>query len=810
MAIRHALPQHQTPWHSLPGMVLLLAPDGTALHVSTAYARFAGLPGGAAPAPWDGTLEEGSRGRLRAALATRRDFALALQFETGTDRQAWCHCDAHWLAETGQFVCLLHDTSEARAADRSARSSAERLRLLAEHMPAQIAYYDAASFRCVFANRHYAEAFGLTAESIVGCHFTEIIGADAALEVAPQVDLMLTERRAVSYERTLVRGDGSTRWIKAHIVPQLADDGAAVGAFVLLADITHERLVERSVRESEERLAKFMQASAEGIVFHKDGFIADANPPLCRLLGRPLEEVLGRHILEFIPPDQVERVQAVMRSGAETTYESAILDHAGQRIDVELIVRSLLRNGERLRMAIVRDIRDRRSAQARIHYLAHHDPLTGLPNRSTFVGQVETLLGAGNGAPLALLFVDLDNFKRVNDSLGHLAGDELLRTVAARITAALRGTDLVGRFGGDEFMVLLPEPMSRPQVEEVARKLLAAIHQPIVLERRRIAISASIGIAIFPGDGRRAVELLEHADSAMYLAKTRGRGNCQFFDPARNDIAYAELVMEGELVEALRLEQFDLHFQPMVAARDGTLVGVEALLRWSHPRYGLVLPDQFISVAEQQRLTLPLGNWVLRQALRRARQWQVQRRGPAVVAVNLSNLQFHSDGLVEGLRRLLREEQADGGLLELEISERTLLDDLADVRQRLVELKSMGLRISVDDFGTGYFSPRHLTELPVDRIKLDRSFVRDLPHNRESAAVARAIIQMADGLGKPVIAEGVESEAQCHFLAQLGCAVLQGNAISPPLAAGEIERWIAAADPTAATAAWCAAAIAAQ
>ena len=675
-------------------------------------------------------------------------------------------------------------------------AQAALLQLLADNVPVLIAYYSAHDLRCRFANQQYAETFGRDVRSTVGSTLEEVVGADAAREIEPQVERMLALREPVVYERTLC--GAVRRWIEVHLLPHLdVGTGAAIGAFVLINDITKHRLAEQAVRESEERLAKFMQASAEGIVFHRDGYITDANPPACDLIGYSLVELLGRRTLEFIAPDHVAQVAATMSSGQETAYESVVLHKHGQRIPVEFIVRTMVRGGERLRMTIVRDIRDRHAAQARIHHLAHHDALTGLPNRAAFMARLaQQMAHASNGdeARLALLFIDLDHFKRVNDSLGHLVGDTLLRTVAARIGASLRATDFVSRFGGDEFVVLLAGLASgaqqRADAEEVALKLLASIGVPVEAEGRPLSVTPSIGIALFPADGSTPEELVKHADAAMYLAKARGRAKHLFFDRGTANSAYAEMVMEGELAQALERGEFVLHFQPQVRARDGGLVGAEALIRWNHPERGLLLADAFIPLAEQRQLMLPIGQWVLAEALRCALHWRAKGLVVAPVAVNLSSVQFHSIGFVEAVAQVLPADGSARGLLELELTERMLMDDLGEVKQRLVQLKALGLQISVDDFGTGYSSLGHLKALPVDKVKIDRSFVHDLPANRDSAAITRAIIQMGRSLGLLVIAEGVETEAQRAFLAEQGCDELQGLLISGPLPPMAFEAWV--------------------
>ena len=687
----------------------------------------------------------------------------------------------------------------------SAEPPAELLRLLADNVPVLIAYYRAEDFCCLFANQRYASAFGHDTQSIIGCSLASIVGDEALRHIQPHIDAMLRGRRDVAYERTLQGANGRTRWVAVDLLPHLADEAAdaapgtvpeVVGAFVLIADITRHRVAEQALRESEERLAKFMQASAEGIVFHQGGFVTDANPPICELIGYTLEEMLGRKTLEFIAPDQVARVAAVMVSGQETAYESALIHKNGSRIAVEFIVRTMVRHGQHMRMTIVRDIRDRQAAQARIHHLAHHDALTGLPNRVSFMECVERamLATAKTHAPMALLFIDLDHFKRVNDSLGHLVGDTLLRTVAARITACLRATDVVARFGGDEFVVLLAglahDGQHAAQAEEVARKLLECIALPLVAEGRPLSVTPSLGIALYPGHGSTAEELVKHADSAMYRAKARGRATVQFFDHSIASSAYDALVMEGQLAQALERGEFELYFQPQVSAADGRLVGAEALIRWRHPEQGLLSADAFIPNAEQRPLMLPIGQWVLTEALRCVLRWQAMGLSVAPVAVNLSSVQFQSPGFVEAVAQALPPGGVGDGWLELELTERMLMDDVGAVKERLDRLRAMGLHIAVDDFGTGYSSLGHLKELPIDKLKIDRSIVHDLPGNRDSAAITCAIIQMSRSLGLTVVAEGVETEAQRAFLAEQGCHELQGLLISPPLPQAEFEAWV--------------------
>ena len=469
-------PKAVTPWDAIPGMVVVLRPDGTALEGNAAFRAFARPDADVAGRGWEQVLPEASKLALKAALAERVDFRLQLEVVPGAGDAGAFEWAGRWCPEQQHYVCLLHDMTAASRAQAAAQSQAVLFRLLADNVPVLIAYYRVSDLKCQFANKAYARSFGRDEESIVGLTFAEVIGEEAARRIDPEVQKITAERVPVAYERTMKTPDGGTRWIEVHLLPHLDADGSSLGTFVLISDITKHRQVEQALRESEERLAKFMQATAEGIVFHKDGVIIDANPPLCDLLGYTLDELLGHRTTDFIAPDHLAKVNAVIASGQETTYESVAVDKRGQRIPVEFIVRTMVRNGESLRMTIVRDIRDRVAAQARIHHMAHHDALTGLPNRMSFMERLEQSMLAARAqrSRLALLFVDLDHFKRVNDSLGHIVGDTLLRTVAVRIIGALRGTDVVARFGGDEFMVLvagLPsDAAQRDDVGQVAQQ----------------------------------------------------------------------------------------------------------------------------------------------------------------------------------------------------------------------------------------------------------------------------------------------------------------------------------------------------
>jgi diguanylate cyclase (GGDEF)-like protein/PAS domain S-box-containing protein len=664
--------------------------------------------------------------------------------------------------------------------DANVRDHGSLLRLVANSVPALMAFYDASTMRCLFANAGYAKTFGFNEQTILGRTLEEIVGPEAMAVIAPYVADILDHHRASRYERELATPAG-TRWLEVQLTPHFGADGALMGAFVLINDITRHRESERALRQSEERLSKFMDASVEGIVFHKDGVITDANLPAQQLVGLALNEMIGRRTVELIAPDQVPKVLDVMRQGLETAYESAVIDREGARVPVEFIVRTVVRGEERLRMTIVRDLRAVEAARARIHHLAHHDALTGLLNRNAFMERLDALMAGGRAGDArgALLFIDLDHFKRVNDSLGHLAGDVLLQTLARRLASLLRASDIVARFGGDEFMVLLPGALPLADVQDVADKLLAALGAPVTLEGRAISVTPSVGIALYPAHAATPADLVKHADAAMYEAKRDGRATHRLYDPEMSRRALEAFELESQLTRAIERGEFVLHYQPQVRAADGALLGCEALIRWRHPARGLIEPDHFIPLAEEQRLIVPIGHWVLREATRAARRWKDLGRA-LPVSVNLSLLQLRDPGFVDSVAAALAEAGIAGALLEVEITERMLMDDLDAVRERLQAVRAMGVRVAIDDFGTGYSSLGHLSQLPIDRIKIDRSFVHGVPAHSGNAAIVRAIVMLAASLKREVIAEGVETEAQRAFLVGLGCQQLQGQLFGAP------------------------------
>ncbi|MHB1372868.1 MAG: putative bifunctional diguanylate cyclase/phosphodiesterase, partial [Thauera sp.] len=440
------------------------------------------------------------------------------------------------------------------------------------------------------------------------------------------------------------------------------------------------------------------------------------------------------------------------------------------------------------------DVTSAREAEAKIQFLARYDTLTGLPNRSAWQEQARIALcsAARHADIFAILFLDLDNFKTVNDSLGHPAGDRLLAMVAGRLSKCVRDEDLLARLGGDEFVALLSRLSNVEEAALVADRMLAALAEPLTIDGHELHLSASIGIALFPGDGAEVDTLLKHADTAMYGAKEAGRHTYRFFVPEMNARATQRLQMENDLRRALERNELVLYYQPQIEAATGRPYGCEALVRWIHPQRGMVPPDHFIPLAEETGLIAPLGEWVLREACRQQVHWRAAGLPDLIVAVNISALQFRKRDFVPMVARMLEETGADPACLELEITESALMAPDEDLHARLQDLVDLGLTLALDDFGTGYSSLSYLKRLPIARLKIDRSFVDDLPGNAEDAAVTAAALSLGRDLGMEVVAEGVETPEQRQYLAERGCHAMQGYLFSRPLTVEAFTDWIRA------------------
>ncbi|HET6720472.1 MAG TPA: EAL domain-containing protein [Rhodocyclaceae bacterium] len=541
---------------------------------------------------------------------------------------------------------------------------------------------------------------------------------------------------------------------------------------------------------------------AEGVVItDAQSRIVSVNPAFTRISGYPPEEVIGKNP-SFLQSGRHDKAfyRAMWEQIGQTGSWSGEVWNRGRdnRIYPEWLSISTSRDEAGALthyVGVLTDITERKHAESQIRFLAEHDALTELPNRVLMIDRLEQMIqkAVRNQTMLAVLFLDLDHFKNINDTLGHAVGDELLRQVALRISAALRLSDTLSRTGGDEFIILLPDLHAVADSARVTEAILERMSQPFALSDHDIVVSASIGIAIFPNDGDTPQRLVQCADMAMYHSKESGRNNYHFYTDDMNVRVFERMSLEHRLRLGLERQEFLLHYQPQVSASSGEICGVEALARWNHPELGMIPPGRFIPVAEDSGLILKLGHWVLTEACRQAEAWRQAGIGDLIVAVNVSAIQFREPGFVDTVRAVLAETGLPPHLLELELTESLVMNRVEHTIARLQELKDSGVKLSIDDFGTGYSALTYLKRFPIDRLKIDQSFVRGTVDDPQDAAIIRAIIALADSLGLVTIAEGVESAEVCGALRVLGCHEIQGYFYARPQPAAEVEllirRW---------------------
>ena len=607
-----------------------------------------------------------------------------------------------------------------------------------------------------------------------------------------EIKAAIRENRTYACEFRVVFPDGSTHWRSSSGHAFYDDAGHAFRMSGITMDIDGRK-------QSEERLhlqAAALEAAANAIVItDSHGSIIWVNHAFTTMTGYSKEEVLGKnpHMLRSgkQPESYYANLWSTISSGKVWQGEIVNRRKDGTTYTEEMTITPVTQSGADAKtqfVAIKQDITERKAAEKRVQFLAYYDALTGLPNRSLLQDRLAGAIASARrrNEKVALLFLDLDRFKNVNDSLGHTAGDLLLQEVAERLRRFGREQDTVARLGGDEFLIILNSVKDISDAAVAADRLVKSLTAGFVIQDHPLTISCSLGISIFPEHGADGETLIKNADAAMYCAKEKGRNNFQFFTKNMNAQVVERLTLENSLRLALDRKELFLVYQPQMDIGSGKITGLEALLRWQHPELGLVPPDKFIRIAENSGLIRPIGEWVLRTACSQARKWQDEGLDAVSVAVNVSAVQFRQEDFCEVIRRVLRETRLAPRYLELELTEGLLLAN-ADVMLSVIEeLNAMGLTLAIDDFGTGYSNFGYLKQFRVSKLKIDRSFVRDVAVNPDDAAITTAIISMARSLNLKVIAEGVEDEAQMSFLRAHQCDEIQGYYFSKPLAVDKV------------------------
>ena len=769
-------------------------------------------------------------------LSEGRSFRAETQLRRRDGSLFWCRVsakavDPHRPREGTLWI--IEDISDEHEIHAALEDSTRELTAILDTASVGIAVVRERVFvRC---NRRFEELFDLEPGSLVGQSTRRLFDGDEEFErIGREVYAEFAEGKVHRREQQHRRPDGALRWLR--VSGSVYDPGRPqAGSVWITEDISAMHEAEERARQALEEQQIIFDNAAVGILFSRDRMVHRCNRRLAEIFGYAPDELVGRSTRIFYLDESAYQqygAEVLPQLMAGETYVGELRvrhrdGHAfwvratGRRvpgdsgsIDLTWIFEdvterhqaedALHRAHEELEQRVVErtaelasaneqlqgEVFERMQAEQRIWHVAHHDSLTGLPNRALLHDRLQRALTKGQRSRdrVAVMFLDLDRFKSVNDTLGHGVGDELLKYVAARLTGVVRAADTVSRLGGDEFVVVLEDVGSPDDVVQVAEKIIAALASEADIAGHRLRATPSIGISLFPDDGVDAFALMKNADTAMYHAKGAGRNNFQFFARKMNEQATHFFNIENKLRHAIESGQLLLHYQPMVHWTRRAIVGLEALVRWREPDQGLLLPADFVPIAEETGLIVPLGEWVLGAALRQNRLWQQQGHPLLPVSVNLSPRQFRERDLVTTLRHILADAGQPARLLELEITESTLMHDIEETRAKMEEIAAMGVRLAIDDFGTGYSSLSYLKRFPVHTLKIDQSFIGDLTTDRDDAAIVAAIAGLARSLDLDLVAEGVEAPAQLEVLLGLGCERFQGKLFAPALPAIEAGR----------------------
>jgi diguanylate cyclase (GGDEF)-like protein/PAS domain S-box-containing protein len=677
--------------------------------------------------------------------------------------------------------------------DAVPRQSEEQYRLLFENNSVPMWVYDRKTLQYLAINEAAIKQYGYSKQEFLSMTLVD-------LRPAGDVPALLNE--VAKYKPGIYnsgiwrhrRKNGTILYVEIISHDLIFNDADA--CLAAAHDVTERKRTEDVMRQAEEKYRGIFENSVVGIFQSApDGRFISINPALANMHGydTPAEllEAVSRAGQKLLvdPSGMTRLAKAAEECGAVHGAELEIIckDGSSKWVRVNLrVIRDL--SGKVIhREGTVEDITEHKAAQERMKFLAYYDALTGLPHRSHLQDRLDVAIAGARrkGEKIALLFIDLDRFKNINDSFGHSFGDIVLKDVAKRLRGCLEESNLVARLGGDEFLIMLCNLRDPTDAASAANRVIDAMKTTFSIQGRSLNVGCSVGISIFPAHGEDGETLIRNADVAMYSARASGRGNVRFFTDEMNAKAIERMNMDNNLQLALDREEFFLVYQPQLDIQNGRISGVEALIRWKHPEFGLIPPDKFIPIAENNGLILPIGEWALRTACAQSRRWQDEGLRAVPIAVNVSAVQFRQDNFLTLIGRTLRETGLAPEYLELEITESLLLSNEELTLSVLHELKEMGVRLSIDDFGTGYSCLSYLKQYPIDKLKIDKSFIRDCAVDCDGAAIAASIITMAHSLRLKVIAEGVENEAQMSFLRHHRCGEIQGFYFSKPVSAGE-------------------------
>lgn len=687
--------------------------------------------------------------------------------------------------------------------------TAEFLRLLLDSLPISIFWKDRQS-TYLGCNQHFARMVEISVTEIRGKTDYDLPYPPAEAERFRQQDRQVVESGQAKMnllESTTLKS-GKQLWLNVNKIPIRDSHQQVIGVMGTLEDVTDRQQAEFVLQQAEQKYRSIFENAVEGIFqTTRSGHYLMVNPMLAKIYGYDSPEDLMARLTDiehqlYVKPDRrQEFIQHIQEQGSIRGFESEVYRKDGSMIWVSESARAIWDEQGQIvgYEGTVEDITSRKHAEATIRYQAFHDLLTGLPNRTLFNDRLPLALSQAHRSNtiLAVMFLDLDRFKIINDTLGHAIGDQLLQEVAYRLSRCLREGDTVSRWGGDEFTLLLPQINTSEDASKIAQRLIEALRPTFELSGHTLHISSSIGVALYPHDGEDAQTLLKNADAALYRAKDQGRNGYQFYTPAINSKASELLALENSLHDALERQEFIIYYQPQINLLTNEITQMEALVRWQHPSLGFVSPAVFIPLAEENGLIVPIGEWVLRNACAQHRRWKDLGLPSLRIAVNLSARQFHQQRLLETVSQILAEVALDPADLELEIAETTAMQDVNFTAALLHQLRTMGVHIAVDDFGTGYSALSYLKKFPLNTIKIDQSFIQDLTTDERDSAIVAAVIALGRGLNLNVVAEGVETQAQLAILRSLGCEEMQGYLFSQPMPATQATHFLQTYQPPA-------------
>jgi diguanylate cyclase (GGDEF)-like protein/PAS domain S-box-containing protein len=687
------------------------------------------------------------------------------------------------------IIANLLDITDRKTAELALAESARLFRGIAQSSPVGI-YRQNRDDECVYVNDRWQEITGYSYEDAMGQGWRQVIHPDDRGRFAPDGvrPIVPDFDQFIQTEFRVARPDGEVRWVAHRAAPMHDDNGDVVGRVGTIEDITDRRNAQRD----NQRLIDIFEATNDVVgIADPNGATLYLNAAARRFFGMSeTTELDGFNLLDQFPPSVSDRLANEIGPGLERdgmwSGELALTDARGDVVPMlaQLLVHRDADNDMEFLSGVLHDIRERKQFESALAHQATHDPLTGMPNRTLLLDRLDGALNRAkrHNLRVAVLFLDLDHFKVVNDSLGHDLGDRLLVAIADRLHMALRPGDTIARFGGDEFVLLCQDLHSRGDAIAIAERVISAVSGPFAIDDAEVFVGVSIGIAFPDGADADPVTLIRDADAAMYRAKERGRGRWEIFDNDLRASAVDRLDIENALRRALDRRELRVFYQPIVELESGTITAVEALLRWEHSERGLLLPSEFIGIAEETGLIVPIGLWVLDQACRQVQRWQasIPNLTPLAVSVNLSGRQLGHPKLVDDIAQILGETGLPAERLELEITESVLMDDVEMSEDTLGRLNDLGVRLVVDDFGTGYSSMSYLRRFPVDLLKVDREFVDGLGTDPSDSAIVAAIVTLAHTLGLEAVAEGVETSDQLDELRSLGCDKGQGFLMAKP------------------------------